>query len=61
MHLWIERVASDFKISDLPSRDSYEAMAMLGAVWRPPLIADLLLEGGFPQLARSSADALQHR
>eukprot|EP00969_Alexandrium_andersonii_P070768 3123625-Alexandrium_andersonii.AAC.1 len=34
--LWIERVASDDNIADLPSRESYDALEALRAAWVPP-------------------------
>ena len=37
-HVWIVRVPSDDNLSDLPSREKYELVHELGAVWRPPLI-----------------------
>ena len=40
-HVWIERVASDDNLSDLPSRTEYKLLQDLGAVWRAPLIAKL--------------------
>ena len=40
-HVWIERVASDDNLSDLPSRTEYKLLQELGAVWRPLLIARL--------------------
>ena len=43
-HIWILRVASDDNLSDLPSRCEYGLLRELGAVWRPPLIANLFVE-----------------
>jgi len=47
-HIWIERVASDDNISDLPSRERYELLEELGAEWRPPLLAKPCLEDILP-------------
>ena len=44
IHLWIERVASDDNISDLPSRERYRLLESMGATWRPPMLARLLCE-----------------
>ena len=43
-HIWILRVASDDNLSDLPSRCEYGLLRELGAVCRPPLIANLFVE-----------------
>lgn len=43
-HVWIVRVASDDNLSDLPSRTEYKLLHELGAVWRPPLIAQPFVE-----------------
>jgi len=47
MRIWVERVASDDNISDLPSREAYEIMPELGAgaKWRAPVIARMFLDG----------------
>ena len=42
--VWIERVASDDNISDLPSREEYELLADLGARWRCPVIAQIMVD-----------------
>ena len=39
--LWIDRVPSDDNLSDLPSREEYELLYSMGAVWREPAIPDL--------------------
>ena len=44
MHIWIERVASEENISDLPSRESYDLMTELGATWREPTVASLFMQ-----------------
>ena len=41
MGLWIDRVPSDDNLSDLPSREEYELLYSMGAVWREPVIPDL--------------------
>lgn len=43
--IWIERVASDPNISDLPSREEYQMMWDLGAIWRKPRVAGVLVDG----------------
>ena len=44
VHLWVERVASEDNIADLPSRESYDAMVALGAEWRPPVVSASCLD-----------------
>ena len=46
--MWIERVATDDNISDLPSREEYAPLKKLGAQWRPPMLAELLLDRNLP-------------
>ena len=41
MSLWIDRVPSDDNLSDLPSREEYDLLHQMGAVWRTPAIPDL--------------------
>ena len=43
--MWIERVSSENNISDLPSREKYELLEELGAVWRAPVVTELFLSG----------------
>ena len=43
--VWITRVASDDNISDEPSREEYGLMSMLGARWRPPVVAQFVVDG----------------
>ncbi len=43
MALWVERVPSEFNISDSPSRFDYDLLTELGAVWRKPVLADLYI------------------
>ena len=43
-HIWILRVASDDNLSDLPSRCECALLRELGAVRRPPLMANLFVE-----------------
>ena len=45
--LWVERVSTKHNISDLPSREEYELMRDIKAVWRPPVISPLFLEDVF--------------
>ena len=42
IHMWLERVASEDNIADLPSRESYGVLEELGATWRKPVLARLL-------------------
>ena len=44
IRVWVERVPTDDNISDLPSRFEYDMLNELGAVWRAPGIAKLMLE-----------------
>ena len=44
-HIWIERVGSEYNISDLPSRERYGLLKELGAVWRAPVITELFMKG----------------
>ena len=44
-YMWIERVSSENNISDLPSREKYELLEELGAVWRAPVVTELFLSG----------------
>jgi len=43
--VWIERVASDDNIADLPSREEYRLLTSLGAMWRPPVVAKIAVDG----------------
>ena len=43
--VWLERVASDDNIADEPSRDEYGLMNLLGARWRPPVVAQFVVDG----------------
>ena len=43
-HLWVERVPTHDNVSDLPSREAYELMMEIGAIWRPPALAKLFVE-----------------
>ena len=45
--LWIERVSSKDNISDLPSREQYQLMESIGAVWRSPAISTIFMEDVF--------------
>ena len=40
-HIWIERVASEFNLSDLPSRGEHTLVKSQNAEWREPVIAKL--------------------
>ena len=48
-YIWIERVASEYNISDLPSRMNYELVREMGAVWKAPLVAMQYLPAVGPQ------------
>jgi hypothetical protein len=39
--VWIERVATDDNLADLPSRESYKLLRGLHGEWRAPLLPDL--------------------
>ena len=41
MSLWVDRVPSDDNLADLPSREEYDLLHKMGAVWRKPQIPDL--------------------
>ena len=43
MALWVERVASEDNVSDLPSRMEYKVMRLLKAEWRAPQLATLFM------------------
>ncbi len=38
VHLWVERVASEYNISDCPSRGAYQIMHDIKARWRQPVL-----------------------
>ena len=38
-------MASDDNIADEPSRDEYGLMNLLGARWRPPVVAQFVVDG----------------
>ena len=42
--MWLKRVKSKDKISDLPSREDYKLMHEIGATWRAPVIASLFID-----------------
>ncbi len=48
--LWIERVPSEFNISDSPSRFDYKLLQDIGATWRKPVLGagldHILMSGG---------------
>ena len=44
IHVWVERVPSDYNIADCPSRRSYHLLRKLGALWRKPVLAELSLD-----------------
>lgn len=37
----MDRVPTDDNVSDLPSREEYDLLQGLGAVWRPPVVAQV--------------------
>ncbi len=41
IHIWVERVPSEYNISDCPSRISYTIMRDVYAKWRPPVLGQL--------------------
>ncbi len=43
IHLWVERVASEYNISDSPSRRKYAIMHDVYAKWRQPVLGQLLI------------------
>ena len=45
MHLWVERVASEDNISDLPSREEYTLLRDIAAEWISPKVAQVFLQG----------------
>ena len=45
MRLWIERVASDDNLADLPSREEYALLEDMGARWREPVVAQMFVDG----------------
>ena len=53
--VWIERVSSDDNISDLPSREEYDLMFELGAVWREPKVAQTVVDGMFADVCGPAA------
>ena len=52
-HLWLQRVATDDNIADLPSREEYQLMRDIGAVWREPVLANLVFTDVFSIDAQS--------
>ena len=42
--LWIERVASEFNISDSPSRGEHDIMSELEACWKAPIWSELEIQ-----------------
>ena len=38
--LWIERVPTKENLADLPSREKYELLHAMGAIWLPPILDD---------------------
>ena len=43
-HLWMERVGTEYNISDLPSRGSYKLLRELKAKWRAPVMLTPFLD-----------------
>ena len=47
-HIWVERVPTKDNLADLPSREQYDLVKKLGAVWLEPKVASLYHEHGCP-------------
>ena len=45
-HIWLERVPTKDNLADLPSREQYDLLCKLGAVWVEPKLASLYCETG---------------